>query len=893
MLVNEQTDHSNLIPRSCPNDLGNAKVTYLPNIRSPELFEDISLNEALKAIGNQKYKAIIDRLRTLDEKAYKQAKRNLPAIAFNGVFAGKVVNDSFQHSSGLFHFDIDGLDANTLAEHKAKIAVLPEVVFVFESPSGKGLKGAIRIHVDQISNDADFKMIFKQIALYLQQNGYTIDKTCKDVRRLCFVSYDPDIYINWQAQAFAKLTDAVPIAGPAQGKTYTGHKVKTTEDICFQRLTSILQGAAPGERHTKRLKAGHLAGGYIAGGLLNEEQAWAMLMHLSNQVGDESGTSQPEQKTLIEAIHHGKQTPIRCLFRFQPFAEKTGLADAEYNPLAIIDAALAELDEDIAAWRAPEALAALHHVYSNDYPQFDRICHQLSKAKTGIVTALKKEISIYDRKQRHQKQLNELYLSSASALDDSGQVVIRAGSLVSFDEEGKPSVLIDSKAVVILAEALKDVFAYSVEAKTWHQFSGTHWAAIDNRKLENALFDLLSTGTAPVGFTNNYKNNVKALLADSGLLLLPVVNHGLLPFQNGLLDYQSTILHAITPHNAQTWVLPYQYDPQADCPMIKTWLFQAVDGDQATVKLLQAWLAALLHGRADLQIFLHLLGSGGTGKGTFMRLAAALVGQHNATSTNLQQMESNRFETANFYNKRMVCITDSDKYCGSINTLKAMTGQDPIRLERKHQQAGNFVFQGMVIMASNENLVTTDHSSGLERRRITVSFDRRATAAEKLDWQRRGGEEAVLHSELPGLVNWLLELSQEEITDLIRNPPIRTKIANFEAMKADNSLVEWATDWCIPDPDAWTQVGDKREIRESGVETKFEHADERLYPNYLTWCQRHNRSSVSSRLFREKLVDALKTLNIPLREQKLAVGMGIYGIRLRREWEPAYTKWAP
>ncbi len=163
------------------------------------------------------------------------------------------------------------------------------------------------------------------------------------------------------------------------------------------------------------------------------------------------------------------------------------------------------------------------------------------------------------------------------------------------------------------------------------------------------------------------------------------------------------MLHTITSTNAQTWCLPYAYNTEADCPTIKTWLLQAVNNDADTVMFLIAWLAALLHGRADLQIFLHLIGSGGTGKGTFMRLATALVGEHNAVSTTLKEMEANRFEPARFYNARLVKITDSDKYGGSINTLKAMTGQDHIRIERKHQQqSGDFIFGGLVIMASNE-----------------------------------------------------------------------------------------------------------------------------------------------------------------------------------------------
>jgi putative DNA primase/helicase len=359
-----------------------------------------------------------------------------------------------------------------------------------------------------------------------------------------------------------------------------------------------------------------------------------------------------------------------------------------------------------------------------------------------------------------------------------------------------------------------------------------------------------------------------------------------------LLDYKFKVLHSITPNNAQTWCLPYHYEAKADCPTIKAWLLQAVNGDANTVLFLRAWLAALLQGRADLQKFLHLIGSGGTGKGTFIRLATVLVGEHNAVSTTLKEMETNRFEPARFYGARLVKITDSDKYGGSINTLKAMTGQDHIRIERKHQQqSGDFIFGGLVIMASNENLTTTDHTSGLDRRRLTVYFDKRVSDEDKQKWQALGGEEAVLHSEIAGLVNWLLELSHEDISRIIRNPPEHTKQANFTAMTAGNPIAEWLTECCIPDSTAWTQIGDKRELREQGTETKFENADKWLYPNYLTWCQRYNKSPHSVRRFREILVDTLKTLKVDVIESRRSQGQGITNIRLKKDYESAFTDW--
>ncbi len=214
---------------------------------------------------------------------------------------------------------------------------------------------------------------------------------------------------------------------------------------------------------------------------------------------------------------------------------------------------------------------------------------------------------------------------------------------------------------------------------------------------------------------------------------------------------------------ALDWCLPHRYEKDADCPNIKSWLSLSVDHDEETVQLLRAWLAALVRG-IELQIFLVLIGRGGSGKGTFQRLCMALIGIGNAAICSLRDLEENRFETAKLYGKRLCMVNEAGKHGGALNMLKAITGGDHIPLERKHvQQSGSFVFGGLVLMATNEQVTSSDATSGLERRRITVRFPRSATPEERADWRERGGEEGVLHSEIPGLLNWLLAMPVKEI----------------------------------------------------------------------------------------------------------------------------------
>lgn len=456
-------------------------------------------------------------------------------------------------------------------------------------------------------------------------------------------------------------------------------------------------------------------------------------------------------------------------------------------------------------------------------------------------------------------------------------------------QDGKDEiVLIESVAAERIANCLKDRWAFSRESLLWHYFTGTHWQAVTSQVVDELVQKILYAGTTK-GFKARHIAAMTTLLS-KGLLPLPEVDSAqdLIPFTNGLLNLKTRALCAAKSDNALTWSLPYAYDPAADCPTIKRWLKQAVAENEEMVEFLRAWLSALLTGRADLQKFLHLLGYPGTGKGAFMRLAVALVGSQNATVTDLKNLETNRFETAALYGKRLVMITDTNKYGGSVDVLKAMTGQDLIRLERKHQQQGlTFTFIGMVVLASNEALMTNDHTSALERRRLTVRFDRVASEEDRQLWDKDGGETAVLHREIPGLVNWLLDLTRDQVTRLIMKPPRCLLENNQEAMRYSNAIADWLMDAVIPDPKANTGIGLKRQSQRNGT-IIFEDADQNFYPNYLTWCQQTARDAVSLVRFSALVMDMAQNFKVPVVKGRDKKGMYLNGLRLRLESESAY-----
>lgn len=450
-------------------------------------------------------------------------------------------------------------------------------------------------------------------------------------------------------------------------------------------------------------------------------------------------------------------------------------------------------------------------------------------------------------------------------------------------KDERKSLMIESKAAKIIAQSLKGYFAYNAEICCWHSFTGACWKPLENESsLESVLCSLLEIATADIGYRPSYMNGIIKLIKAGNELPLPKADSNKLPFTNGLLDLNNRKLEKITPDNALIWCLPYEYKNSATCPNIESWLLDATVDEEA-LEYLKVFMAASLRGTKGIQKFLHLKGFGGTGKSTFVRLLEKLVGKHNIVTTDIRKLEEDKFETASLYGKRLVVISEAGKYGGSVNVFKAVTGGDPISFERKHQQKGiHFVFEGLCIIVSNDYIRTTDYTSGIERRRATVEFNKVVTDEQKRDWDARGGEEGVLHSELPGLVNWLLSFTESQIKEIIDNPPFSVLRSNQEAAKENNPIAQWIDECCYFENKAETYLGGKAVLRSVSGATIYENSDEQLYPNYCQWCDSNGHKPIATNRFRETLLDCCNNvIRQKITSKKANKGQVIQGLALK------------
>ncbi|NEZ61966.1 hypothetical protein D0962_04120 [Leptolyngbyaceae cyanobacterium CCMR0082] len=355
----------------------------------------------------------------------------------------------------------------------------------------------------------------------------------------------------------------------------------------------------------------------------------------------------------------------------------------------------------------------------------------------------------------------------------------------------------------------------------------------------------------------------------------------LIPFENGVLRLLDNTLLPHSPEYGFTWQLPYDFQPGATCDPIIDWMRWAVNEDETVVQLIRACLKAMILGRTDFQKYLEVIGPGGTGKGTLIRLIQALLGRSNTVSTSFSRIANSRFETSRFMGKKLVIFPDSDYNPAAVDTLKIMTGGDYIPWERKGENADyadGFTLGGMVVVATNTEVKASDNTNALSRRRVPIYFNRVVP-----DGERRSllefGPDGLLRGEfseyLPGLFNWVLAMPDERMEAYIRNPRQYVgAMAEFQAqalLNTDN-LAQWVDDRVVVDTGSWTKVGDKNGDRFSC-----------LYPNYIDYCESANVKPLSLSKFSgalENLMQEQLGIDGVERKRGRAQGAGFTGIRL-------------
>jgi hypothetical protein len=182
-----------------------AAVSVFQGARDTRVVETVPLGAVLERIRIGTYRDTVLAARRLkqQESAYRSAKERLlaftPGCALHTRDKDVPWSKKLISTTGIVHYDFDHL--RDPAALKQQLARSKALVFAFISPSGDGLK--VGIAATGITDTESYRHVWAAVLRRLKKRypdlHITEDEHVKFLHALCFVSDDPDLYINAEA----------------------------------------------------------------------------------------------------------------------------------------------------------------------------------------------------------------------------------------------------------------------------------------------------------------------------------------------------------------------------------------------------------------------------------------------------------------------------------------------------------------------------------------------------------------------------------------------------------------------------------------------------------------------------------------------------------------------
>jgi hypothetical protein len=286
------------------------RVQRFDNLFNPTPSAELSLTDALQVIAHGTYAAAIQHVRRVwtreGEDAYKAAKAQLPQYTFAGTFAPTRAKANLLLHSEICHADIDHL--GDVEQVKQRLSADPCVAYCFTSPRGDGLKYGVRIA--RVDSDDAYKHAWGTLAAaHLATYGVTWDPSGKDICRLCYVSWDPALYCNPDAQVYdvPLMIIPPPTPRPVPPVRVPGDRRERYAQRGIDQAVRIIAESVEGGLHAARCRAGYLLGGYVGGGLLSYAEAYDVLLEA---VEGHTKHLTAALKTIADCLKAGETKPI-------------------------------------------------------------------------------------------------------------------------------------------------------------------------------------------------------------------------------------------------------------------------------------------------------------------------------------------------------------------------------------------------------------------------------------------------------------------------------------------------------------------------------------------------------------------------------------------------------
>lgn len=234
----------------------NTPLTYFASVGDSGT--SITLQELADGIASGRWRSQVEAVRATDDKTERRKlKAQLPSVSICATFSGGHKEEHLTAYTSLMAIDIDTDPVNTASPLWPKmgeiLSSIDNVLLAAHSVGGGGWFAIVPISTTDIEGHFNYLAnVFEE--LY----GIKLDKNCKDVTRLRFVTYDPSPIVNPGARPVIHTLDEYAPGVPTHQAHTSAHYDKTEGSARLQDYIKAIEdtGAQVLDSYDDWLRAG-------------------------------------------------------------------------------------------------------------------------------------------------------------------------------------------------------------------------------------------------------------------------------------------------------------------------------------------------------------------------------------------------------------------------------------------------------------------------------------------------------------------------------------------------------------------------------------------------------------------------------------------------------------
>ena len=336
----------------------------------------------------------------------------------------------------------------------------------------------------------------------------------------------------------------------------------------------------------------------------------------------------------------------------------------------------------------------------------------------------------------------------------------------------------------------KDHKFVSTMGKVVYVYKSTHWVNYEDTRLEayaqNHFKDLCTIYKA-----REFKEYVQRCNQVEDNFFGQDTSHKM-NFANGILSLNDMKFTQHSSNYGFRHVLPYAYDPEADCPRFDLFMNEIT---LSRVELQDILLEYAGYAFSSMEYKHHkcliLEGEGSNGKSTFVNVLKNLAGAHSYSCLRLDELNNpqNRYDMlGKLFN---LAEETPKKGLADSSLFKILTSGGAFTVKQLYKQPYT-VNQNIckMIMSANDLPDLNDFSHGLFRRLLIVPFDQRFIEGKNADPEL----DSKLSLELPGIFNRIIAGYQRLVSGngFTKSKVVKDKIELYK--QEQDTVSEWFFD---------------------------------------------------------------------------------------------------